>query len=32
MAVRAQRTTSRDLKRAVDQLGANKISGTVLVQ
>jgi Mrp family chromosome partitioning ATPase len=31
LAVRAQRTTARDLRRAVDQLGANKVAGTVLV-
>jgi len=32
LALRARRSTARDLKRAVEQLGANKVAGTVLVQ
>ena len=32
LALRAKRSTTRDLRRAVDQLGANRIAGTVLVQ
>ncbi len=31
LAVRAERTTARDLRRAIDQLGAQKVAGTVLV-
>ena len=31
LAVRAERTTARDLRRAIDQLGAEKVAGTVLV-
>jgi Mrp family chromosome partitioning ATPase len=32
LALRARRSTTRDLRRAVEQIGANKIAGTVLVQ
>ncbi|MCX5748261.1 MAG: P-loop NTPase [Proteobacteria bacterium] len=32
LALRARRSTVRDLKRAVDQLGSNRVVGTVLVQ
>jgi Mrp family chromosome partitioning ATPase len=32
LAVRARRSTSRDLRKAVDQLGASKVVGTVLVE
>jgi Mrp family chromosome partitioning ATPase len=32
LAVRARRSTSRDLRKAVDQLGGNKVVGTVLVE
>lgn len=32
LALRAKRSTTRDLRRAVDQLGAGRIAGTVLVQ
>jgi Mrp family chromosome partitioning ATPase len=31
LAVRSRRSTARDLRRAVEQLGANKVVGTVLV-
>ena len=31
LAVRARRSTTRDLRKAVDQIGAGKIAGTVLV-
>jgi Mrp family chromosome partitioning ATPase len=31
LALRARRSTTRDLRRAIDQLGANKVTGTVLV-
>lgn len=31
-AVRAQTSTSRDLRRAIDQIGAAKVGGTVLVE
>jgi len=32
LALRARRSTTRDLRRAIDQLGSAKIAGTVLVQ
>ncbi len=32
LAVRARRSTTRDLRKAVDQLGGNKVLGTVLVE
>jgi len=32
LALRAKRSTSRDLRKAVDQLGGNKVIGTVLVE
>jgi Mrp family chromosome partitioning ATPase len=32
LALRARHTTTRDLRRSIDQLGATKIAGTVLVQ
>jgi Mrp family chromosome partitioning ATPase len=32
LALRARRSTTRDLRKAIDQLGANKVAGTVLVQ
>ncbi len=32
LAVRARRTTARDLRRAIDQLGAAKVAGTVFVE
>ena len=32
MAVRARQSSSRDLRRAIDQLGASKVAGTVLVE
>ena len=32
LALRARRSTTRDLRRAIDQVGASKIAGTVLVQ
>jgi Mrp family chromosome partitioning ATPase len=32
LAIRARRTTGRDLRRAIDQLGAAKVAGTVLVE
>ena len=32
LALRAKRSTTRDLRRAVDQLGAGRVAGTVLVQ
>jgi Mrp family chromosome partitioning ATPase len=32
LALRARRTTSRDVRRTIDQLGAGRIAGTVLVQ
>lgn len=32
LACRVKQTTARDLRRAVDQLGANRVSGTVLIQ
>lgn len=32
LALRARRSTARDMRKAIDQLGANKVIGTVLVQ
>jgi Mrp family chromosome partitioning ATPase len=32
MSVRAKQTTTRDLRRAIDQIGAAKVAGTVLVE
>ena len=32
LTLRARRSTTRDLRRAIEQLGAAKIAGTVLVQ
>ncbi len=32
MSVRAQHTTTRDLRRAIDQIGGSKVAGTVLVE
>ena len=32
LAVRARRSTSRDLRKAIDQIGASKVVGTVLVE
>ena len=32
LALRARRSTTRDLRRAIEQIGANKVAGTVLVQ
>ncbi len=32
LVLRARNSTTRDLRRAVEQLGANKVSGTVLIQ
>jgi Mrp family chromosome partitioning ATPase len=32
LVVRARRSTARDLRKAIDQIGANKVVGTVLVQ
>jgi Mrp family chromosome partitioning ATPase len=32
LAVRAKRSTTRDLRRAIDQVGAGKVAGTVLVE
>lgn len=32
LALRARRSTTRDLRRAIDQIGAAKVAGTVLVQ
>jgi Mrp family chromosome partitioning ATPase len=32
LTLRARRSTTRDLRRAIDQIGASKIAGTVLVQ
>lgn len=32
LALRAKHSTARDLRRAIDQIGANKVVGTVLVQ
>ncbi len=32
LAVRARRSTSRDLRRAIDQVGATKVVGTVLIE
>jgi Mrp family chromosome partitioning ATPase len=32
LALRARVSTTRDLRRAIDQIGANKVAGTVLVQ
>ena len=32
LALRAKRSTTRDLRRAIDQLGANKVAGTILVE
>jgi len=32
LALRARRSTTRDLRKAIDQLGATKVAGTVLVQ
>jgi hypothetical protein len=31
-ALRARRSTTRDLRRATDQLGARRVAGTVLLQ
>jgi virulence-associated protein VapD len=31
-ALRSRRSTTRDLRRALDQLGGKKIAGTVLLQ
>jgi len=31
MVVKSRQTTTRDLRRAIDQIGANKVAGTVLV-
>ena len=32
LALRARRSTTRDLRRAIDQIGQSKIAGTVLVE
>lgn len=32
LAIRARSSTTRDLRRAIDQLGASKVAGTVLLQ
>jgi len=32
LALRARRSTMRDLRKAIDQIGASKIAGTVLLQ
>jgi Mrp family chromosome partitioning ATPase len=32
LTLRARRSTTRDLRKAIEQIGANKIAGTVLVQ
>jgi Mrp family chromosome partitioning ATPase len=32
LSLRARSSTTRDLRRAIDQIGANKVAGTVLVQ
>ena len=32
LAVRARTSTTRDLRRAIEQIGANKVAGTVLVE
>lgn len=32
LTLRARTSTTRDLRRAIDQIGANKVAGTVLVQ
>ncbi len=32
LALRAKQSTTRDLRRAIEQIGANKVAGTVLVQ
>ncbi len=32
LALRARQSTTRDLRRAIEQIGANKVAGTVLVQ
>jgi Mrp family chromosome partitioning ATPase len=32
LALRAKRSTTRDLRRAIDQIGAAKVAGTVLVE
>ena len=32
LALRARRSTTRDLRKAIDQIGASKVAGTVLVQ
>lgn len=32
LALRARHSTTRDLRRAIDQIGASKVAGTVLVQ
>jgi hypothetical protein len=32
LTLRARSSTTRDLRRAIDQIGANKVAGTVLVQ
>ena len=32
LALRARRSTSRDLRRAIDQVGASKVVGTVLIE
>lgn len=31
MVVRSRQTTTRDLRRAIDQIGSNKVAGTVLI-
>ena len=31
-ALWARRSTTRDLRRAIEQLGSNKVAGTVLLQ
>ena len=32
LAVKARRSTTRDLRKAIDQIGASKVVGTVLVR
>jgi Mrp family chromosome partitioning ATPase len=32
LALRARRSNSRDVRRAIDQIGANKVAGTVIVE
>ena len=32
LGVRARTSTTRDLRRAIEQIGANKVAGTVLVE